>query len=124
MSKYAATISQPSKKDYRRIEDEIHKYKEQVDWLLDPRNPLNNRYEQLLASDRSLNQALMSFENVAQMAANNQMLLAQDAARIANLQGPPPPDKGAEAPLIGKAREPWRPASERGRQALRIRRED
>lgn len=122
MATIKANIEEPSKKDYRNVENLVRDYASRVNWLLNSNNPLNKAYEELQATDLQLQQALGSYEDLTRLAANNQFLLMQDAARLAMLQGPPPPEKSAQAPLIGKAREPWKPARERGRQALRIQR--
>lgn len=119
-SSSAAKINTPTQKEYRDIQKVVDKLYKETQGLLSPKNSLNQAYSLLQSSNAGLQRTLQESEKLSTMAANNQLLLAQDAARLAALKGPPPPEKTADAPLIGAQREPTRTTAERGRSSLRI----
>jgi len=104
-----------------KVEDATDFMWDKVKDLLDPSNPLNVAQDLLNASTMGLQQTMQGVNDLATAAANNQQLLQQDAMRMSMLIGPPPPEKTANAPLIGSNRdeETDSPRS-RGRRSLRI----
>lgn len=119
-SSYAAKIIEPSKKDYDKVEDQVADLEKHVGSLLNKDATLNKLYELLHASNEGLNQTTQAALDLQTAAANNEILLMHDAWRLAMLKGPPPPEEGARAPVIGSDRDAWRDPSERGRALLRI----
>lgn len=70
-------------------------------------------------SNSGLNDVLTATSQMAEMAANNQALLQQDAMRMSLLLGAPLPEKAAESVVIGDNRYEI-DSKDRGRRSLRI----
>lgn len=114
-----ATINQPNKKQTRKVNKAVKFMADKVQDLMSPDNPLALAQQAQIASGQQLNQVMGMLNQTATMAANNQDLLQQDAARLSALTGPPPPEKSASAPVIGRSRSD-EPRSGSTRRSLRI----
>lgn len=114
-----ATINQPNKKQTRKVNKAVKFMADKVKDLNSPDNPLALAQQAQILSGQQLNQVMGMLNQTATMAANNQDLLQQDAARLSALTGPPPPEKSASAPLIGRSRSD-EPRSGSTRRSLRI----
>ena len=89
------------------------------DTVKDVLKGLDNLYDPLHASNSGLNDVLTATNQMAEMAANNQALLQQDAMRMSLLLGAPLPEKAAESVVIGDNRYEI-DSKDRGRRSLRI----
>lgn len=114
-----AKINKPSKKRTKKVNKAVNFMADKVDDLLSPDNPLALAQQAQILSGQQLGQVMGMANQVATMAANNQDLLQQDAARLSALTGPPPPEKSASAPVIGRSRSD-EPRSGSTRRSLRI----
>jgi hypothetical protein len=90
--------------------------------MLDKNSTLNLTQEMVNASNQGLQQTLETLNQLSAAAADSQRLLQEDAMRLSALKGAPPPEKGADAPIVGRNRNPS-VRSGRTRQDLRIDRE-
>lgn len=102
-----------------KVEDSTRFGLDVINGLLGDSNPLNQLQNLANASQAGLQQTLSSLNQMASMAAENQQLLMQDAARMSALIGPPPPEEAASAPVIGANRFDG-PRPGRTRRDLRI----
>lgn len=116
----AATITKPSSADYAAVEHKVKELEHYVGSLLNPHAALNQLYTVLHANLKGLGQTTQTALDLQTAAANNEILLMHDAWRLAMLKGPPPPEEGAQAPVLGRERDAPRSPSERGRAMLRI----
>lgn len=80
---------------------------------------LDDLFDPLHASNAGLNDTLTATNQMAEMAANNQQLLQQDAMRMSLLLGAPLPEKAAQSVVVGDNRFEVTP-EDRGRRSLRI----
>jgi non-ribosomal peptide synthetase component F len=81
--------------------------------------PLTLAQNQLDASNKMLSGVLDQAGRLQEAAANSQAMVSQNAAQMAALVGPPPPEKSATKVVVGKARG-VDTESDRNRRSLRI----
>jgi hypothetical protein len=81
--------------------------------------PLLMMQQQLHQSNEMLQGVMSQAAGLMQTAANSPAMVGQNAVQMANLVGPPPPEKSAEKVVVGKARGVETEA-DRNRRSLRI----
>lgn len=81
--------------------------------------PLLAAQQLLHSSNESLKGVLEQASGLMTAAANSPAMVGQNALQMANLLGPPPPEKNAEKVVVGKARE-VETEFDRNRRSLRI----
>jgi len=81
--------------------------------------PLLMMQQQLHQSNEMLQGVMSQAAGLMQTAANSPAMVGQNAVQMANLVGPPPPEKNAEKVVVGKARGVETEA-DRNRRSLRI----
>jgi len=123
-----AKITDPlrRKKNGQRVDPQAQAVEENVGFMvdkigqmLDKNNALNVAQELVNASNQGVQQTLQTLNQLSTAAADSQRLLEEDAIRLSALKGAPPPEKAADAPVVGRNRDgSVRPG--RTRQALRI----
>lgn len=87
--------------------------------ILQADSQFNQMFDLMHQSNAGLNDVLQGVSKTAELIANNQQMLQQDAMRMSLLLGAPLPEKAADTVLIGDSR--YEVTSEdRGRRSLRI----
>jgi hypothetical protein len=79
----------------------------------------NQMFDLMHQSNAGVKDILTATNQMAEMAANDQALLQQDAMRMSLLLGAPLPEKAAQSVVIGDNRFEYNP-EDRGRRSLRI----
>ena len=119
-----AKITGVDKKQQKKVNAAVKQMTRTVKGLMDPNSALGLTQQLAESSGRDLQNTLESLTGMARMAADNQQLLQQDAARMSTLIGPPPPEESASRPVIGRNRDPVASSANRGRRQLRIERDN
>lgn len=101
------------------VEDNVSSMVDKLGQMLDKNSALNVTQDLVNASNQGLQQTLQTLNQLSTAAADSQRLLEEDAIRLSALKGAPPPEKTADAPVIGRNRE-GSVRSGQTRQALRI----
>jgi hypothetical protein len=92
---------------------------DKVKEILRADSQFNQMFDLMHQSNAGLNDVLQGVSKTAELVANNQQMLQQDAMRMSLLLGAPLPEKAAESVVIGDNR--YEVTSEdRGRRSLRI----
>lgn len=119
-----AKIKKVNKKQQKQVSAAVDQMAAKVKGLLDSNSNLALTQQLAESSGRNLQSTLQDLTGLARMAADSQQLLQQDAARMSALIGPPPPEKSADRPVIGRNRDQAATPASRGRRQLRIERDN
>lgn len=114
-----AKILKPSGKELKALDRQIAQQMGFIASMQSPNSSLNRAQAALDAAQKNLQLRLTGIENIAIRMADSKAAIQKQALQLAALKGPPPPEKVADAPILGGQSDPvdWR---ETGRHALTI----